>query len=184
MCHRESAFYNVNGQRLKEKAISVWKKCGVLVSTEVSPPWNKAVHSGVAADSRHRECIFTQTKSLQVKVVLWPKRPRSHTESLRVWKSSAWISLHFEARRAAGLGNLSALCSLCCKAFRGGNNFLWWWKMIWVLPAVRLLLARWATGYNHSHTALVGVLKIRKRQQGYQTGTVYLLLNFCTLFNP
>lgn len=50
MYYRVYAFCNVNAQHLNKKVILVKDKCSVLVSTEVSPPWNKAVHGGVAAE--------------------------------------------------------------------------------------------------------------------------------------
>lgn len=50
MYYREYAFCNVNGQHLNEEVISLSDKCSVLVSIEVSPPWNKAVHGGVPVE--------------------------------------------------------------------------------------------------------------------------------------
>lgn len=50
MCYREHAFCDVNGLHLNEKIMSLSDKCSVLLSTEISPLWNKAVQGEPAAE--------------------------------------------------------------------------------------------------------------------------------------
>lgn len=159
MYNREYAFYNVNGHHLKEKVISVWDKCSVLVSTEGGLPWNKAGSGGIAAerllaDSRHQERIFTQAKALEVKAVPWPKRSKSHAEKktnleiINLNRSALW------GRKGSRLGK-SECCVLCvpcvirpsveaitfCDGRRWSGYFLWW-GCSWLVGQVAIVTRR------------------------------------------